>query len=76
MLEGLTPPPKIKPCRIRDLAVQLGDKDGKILLDAVADSQLWTINGLVSALSERGVSVSSDAVNRHRKGLCSCSTIN
>lgn len=71
MLEGLKPPVKIWPCKIRLLAETLSKDDAKILLEAVEGSE-WRVNALQKALADRGLSVSDTPIHNHRNKICSC----
>ena len=71
MLEGLTPPVRRYPCRVRDLALELGEKDGKILVDA-AENPEWPYISLENALGKLGVTVSQSSIKKHRTKVCSC----
>jgi len=71
MLEGLIPPVRQYPCRVRDLSVELGDKDGKILLES-ADNPEWPYIALEKALAGLGVTVSQSSIKKHRTKVCSC----
>lgn len=71
MLEGLQPPKKVYPCKVRQLAAEMSKEDSKIFLDAVKDNN-WPVVTLVEALRGRGVDVSPTPITNHRKGLCSC----
>ena len=74
LLDGLAPPKKVWPCRVRDAADGLDPKDAKILLDAVM-SKDWAYSTLENALKERGISIGQQGIKRHRMGTCSCSKI-
>jgi len=73
MLEGLEPVARIAPCAVRDTLDKLDEADKKILLEAVADTDTWTANGLMTALKRRGVTMGDKAIRKHREGVCSCS---
>jgi hypothetical protein len=72
MLEGLTPPERVFPCRVRTLGEQLDEPDSRIFMDAVSDVDAWSGQGLSDALTARGVPISEKAIRKHRSGLCSC----
>ena len=72
MLEGMKPPVRNTPCAVRTMLGKLSDADGKILVEALADVELWPAKTLYRALHERDLLLSDTAINSHRKGLCSC----
>jgi hypothetical protein len=73
MLEGLQPPKKNRgSCKVGTIVKTLEDKDKKILLEAVANAQLWPIKTLVKALSERGLEISDSPLYNHRAKTCAC----
>lgn len=72
MLEDLQPLSDKRSCRVRTLTTELNEKDAQILLDAVADDIKWSVNGLSAALASRGISLSKDAIIKHRRQRCSC----
>ena len=74
MLEDLKPTSRIRTCKVRTLRADLSESDQKILLDAVNDADTWSINALVVALRDRGLTITRDTIDRHRRGVCSCST--
>jgi len=71
MLENLVIPAKKLPCRAATVASSLGDKDGKILMDAVMNPE-WPISTLETSLRKLGVSLSDKSIKRHRTKACSC----
>lgn len=71
MLEGLEPVKNYR-CKARDTAEALEDKDKKIFLDALQDTEKWSDKGLSVALSTRGVKISNEAIGRHRRQHCAC----
>lgn len=71
MLEGLEPVKNYR-CKAKHTADSLEDKDKKIFLDALSDTDKWSDKGLSVALSQRGVNISNEAIGRHRKQLCAC----
>jgi len=71
MLEGLTPPSRQTPCRVRDVMETLEPKDQDILEKALADPA-WGTKTLSNALRERGLQVSETPLTKHRAGRCSC----
>lgn len=71
LLDDLKPPVKIAPCKVRDTAATLEQKDRDILLAATKDPA-WAIATLEGALKNKGISISSNALKTHRKNECSC----
>jgi hypothetical protein len=71
ILKGLSKPVKIKTCHVAVRAAELGEEDGKILMNAVNDKN-WGVYVLTVALAERGVTLSRTVIDRHRKGQCPC----
>jgi len=72
MLEGLTPPPSSRSCRVGHLLSELDEADQVILKDALEDQVRWSSNALMYALKERGVSISIHPIINHRRNLCKC----
>lgn len=72
LLDGLQPPVKYYPCKIRELYETLDAKDADILRNCIGDLEAWGAKTLSNALNERGVTVSDLSISRHRKNLCSC----
>lgn len=71
LLNGLTPPNKVKKCFVAEKASTLTKEDKKILFDAIANPA-WSLQALSTALGERGVELSRSTLERHRKGRCAC----
>jgi hypothetical protein len=71
MLESLTPPKKVYPCRVREIANSLSKEDAAIFLKAVVDPN-WPVVTLADELKNRGIEVSPTPITKHRKGVCSC----
>jgi hypothetical protein len=71
MLEGLTPPKQIHPCKVRDILQSLDASDQEILKKILVDPA-WSDKALENALNERGVKISDTPIRKHRKGRCSC----
>ena len=71
MLEGLEPVKSFR-CKAKNTADLLDEKDRKIFLDALSDTEKWSDKGLSVALIARGVNISNEAIGRHRKQLCAC----
>ena len=72
MLEGLTPPKRVMPCRVRDVLEDLNAEDKEILSNALADYKLWSARTLELELRKRGIMISDSSIERHRAGVCSC----
>lgn len=72
MLENLTPPKRVFTCAVRTVLQGLDEKDKKILVDAIANVDVWPAKTLSRALKERNIIVSDTAIGNHRKGGCSC----
>lgn len=75
LLDGLQPPKKIYPCKVRSILENLEEKDAQILLDAINSSD-WEVVALSNALRGRGLDLSTTPIAKHRKKLCSCGEIN
>jgi hypothetical protein len=71
LLDDLTPPKKVWPCKIRDIAATLEANDAKIFIDAVNDTD-WPMSTLSNVLRAKGVDVSEDPIRKHRLKVCSC----
>jgi hypothetical protein len=71
MLEGLAPPTKASPCKVRELLESLEPKDQEILKAALIDPA-WAHLTLTNSLKERGIAISESPVRKHRLGRCSC----
>jgi hypothetical protein len=74
ILKGMTPPVKVRVCRVEEVASGLSKDDAEILRNAIADPA-WSINALVAALGARGVTLSRTVIERHRGKRCPCSKI-
>ena len=72
MLEDLKPQGYSPPCKVRELAEKLEEKDAKILMEAVEDVETWGASGLKNALNKRGLQISDKPIQRHRDGRCDC----
>lgn len=70
MLEGMTPPKKPGICRVNEILRKLDAKDQEILNAALLDRKHWSHMALAKALTERGLSISSTSIQRHRTGVC------
>ena len=73
MLEGLSPKTKARPCATQALINSLDEKDKKILIDAINDSQIWSSSALSKALKERGIVIADHSITKHRNKICVCS---
>ena len=71
MLEGLTPPSKVLPCKVRELLETLDTKDQEILKAALIDPA-WAHLTLANSLKDRGIAISETPIRKHRLGRCSC----
>jgi hypothetical protein len=71
MLEDLTPPVKLSPCRVREVMETLEPKDQEILKKAL-ENPAWGTKTLSNALRERGLMISDTPITKHRAGRCSC----
>jgi hypothetical protein len=75
LLDGLQPPRKNYPCKVRTYLSELDPKDVKILEEAVADLTNWKSKTLSNALQSRGIMLTDLTITRHRQNLCSCATV-
>jgi hypothetical protein len=71
MLEGMTPPSKLSPCKVRQLLETLEPKDQEILKAALINPA-WGHLTLTNSLKDRGIAISESPVRKHRLGRCSC----
>jgi hypothetical protein len=71
MLEGLQPPDKVPPCKVREIAEGLDAKDQAILKAALIDPS-WPTLTLANSLNSRGIKISESPLRKHRAGRCSC----
>jgi len=72
ILDSLEPPRRQTPCRIRTVLAELDETDKGKLKAALLDFNNWPAYTLYKSLNSLGVSVSADAITRHRTGACSC----
>jgi hypothetical protein len=73
LLDDLAPHKQVRPCRVRTLlTTELEESDKKILQAAIADEAKWPDHTLYKALKRLNISLSADAISRHRTGVCSC----
>ncbi len=71
MLENLVLPKKAYPCKVRELAEAMTEKDRAVFLAAVVDPA-WPIITLSEELRARGVDISPTPLTKHRRKACSC----
>lgn len=71
-LDNLVAHKQVRPCRVRTVMTELEDSDKKILGAALVDPLQWPDHTLYKALKRLDISLSADAINRHRTGVCSC----
>jgi len=74
MLENLTPPKRIYPCRVRTVKDQM-ELDDRIRLESALRDENWSAWALHKALQSRGVSITDKSIKRHRDGDCSCALL-
>ena len=72
MLEDLTPPVRVFPCKVREVAQELHESDSTIFMNAIANFGEWSNNGLAAELTRRGVYISEKSIRKHRRKECSC----
>jgi hypothetical protein len=72
MLEGLRPIRKELSCKVRTILAQLEESDAKLLEQYLADLDTWPSNSLSKALKTRDLLISSNTLQKHRVGDCSC----
>ena len=72
MLEDLTPPVRVFPCKVREVAQELDESDSTIFMNAIANLGEWSNNGLAAELTKRGVYISEKSIRKHRRKECSC----
>jgi hypothetical protein len=72
LLSGMTPPSRKSACKVLNVINSLDPKDGVILAEAIANTQLWPARTLQNALAERKIIISDISIGRHRKGQCIC----
>lgn len=71
MLESLVLPERKYPCRVWDVAAELGGEDRMILLSA-AENPEWPYIALEKELAKLGLTVSQSSIKKHRTRVCSC----
>ena len=72
LLDDLAPHKQVRPCRARTLLTEFDESDKKILQAALLDEIKWPDHTLYKALKRKNISLSADAISRHRTGVCSC----
>jgi hypothetical protein len=75
MLENLTPPARVLPCKVRTILQALETSDRNILIGALADTESWRDHLLSQELGKRGLPVSPGSIRKHRHAQCSCGLI-
>jgi hypothetical protein len=75
LLDSLDPKKHLTPCRIRTVLNDLDKSDYEKLVAALDDEKTWPHYTLSKKLRPLGISVSADAITRHRIKVCSCSKI-
>jgi len=74
MLEDLSLPVRVQPCRVRTISAEMSEKDAAILVQAVMDPA-WPARTLQNELLKREVKLSDTVIKNHREKRCSCWTI-
>lgn len=54
------------------IAQHLDKADRKTYFNAIDDTETWSAYALEIELKQRGIYVSNDMINLHRKGACRC----
>jgi len=72
MLEDLTPPKKLKWCKVKDVLDSLEATDQKILQEALDDYNAWPHSILSKSLKQKGLYLADVTIARHRDGDCRC----
>ncbi len=70
MLETLTP--NGRGCKVVKIWETLDDSDKKIYAEAINNWTAWPSFALERELRKRGVTISNDAISRHRQEMCFC----
>ena len=76
MLENLTPPARVLPCKVRAILQGLETSDRNILIGALTNTEAWKDHVLSEELGKRGLPVSPGSIRKHRHAQCSCGLIN
>jgi hypothetical protein len=71
VLEDLTLPTLVRPCKVRNVKTGLDDADVK-RLDNLIESPDWPIKTLERALAEKGILLSESVIRKHRMKSCGC----
>lgn len=74
ILDDLTPPVRLYPCKVAHIKETLDEADQQTLENAIQNTA-WTINGLETALLQKGIKLTKSVLINHRNGTCSCSKI-
>ena len=74
MLEGLTPPGRVRPCMIRTVLTTLDEDDQTILKQALADEDAWSVRALSAALRVRGLPLGEKILRERRSRPCDACT--
>lgn len=72
ILDNLESQRVIRPCRVRTVMNGLEADDVAKLKAVLADVNNWPAHTLYKSLNTLGISMSADAISRHRTGVCSC----
>lgn len=59
-------------CKVARIAQHLDKADRKTYFNAIDDTETWSAYALEIELKQRGIYVSNDMINLHRKGACRC----
>jgi hypothetical protein len=70
MLEDLTPPVRVLPCKIREIIKTLNETDQVILKDAIANVTVWSNKGLSKALIDKGLPLGETIIRQRRTKAC------
>jgi len=71
MLEDLVPKPSSS-CKVRNMADELEEKDRKIFIEAINNTEAWLSKTLAKELTKRGLKIVGETIAKHRRGECSC----
>jgi hypothetical protein len=71
MLEDLTLPKKVRPCKVRDVKADLQKSDVDILESALMSEQ-WPVKTLERSLGDKGIILSESVIRKHRQRSCGC----
>lgn len=72
MLEHLTPPDRIAPCKVDDTREGLAPDDRTLFDTFLRDCAAWSPNALSAALRKQNIMLSGDTIRRYRvrNNLC------